>query len=140
MACLYHDHATDANVAQDSQDSWVSRWLKRYAQASFTKFEQLSFHAGEQAKIDFSSDAKDKDKLEMVFNEAQDLTAVDKLSQVIVLFREHPSLKFYPYLFYFFTTWWNDFNCVALWAKQFAQIVCKSSNVWWRITLCLIPN
>ena len=99
MACLYHDHATDANVAQDSQDSWVSRWLKRYAQASFTKFEQLSFHAGEQAKIDFSSDSKDKDKLEMVFNEAQDLTAVDKLSQVIVLFREHPSLKFYPYLF-----------------------------------------
>ena len=86
MACLYHDHATDANVAQDSQDSWVSRWLKRYAQASFTKFEQLSFHAGEKGKIDFSSDAKDKDKLEMMFDEAQDLPVVDKLSQVIVLF------------------------------------------------------
>ena len=85
MACLYRDHATDANVTQDSQDSWVSRWLKRYAQASFTKFEQLSFHGGQQAKIDFSSDAKDKDKLEMMFDEAQDLATVDKLSQVIVL-------------------------------------------------------
>ena len=85
MACLYHDHATDASVAQDSQDSWVSRWLKRYAQASFTKFEQLSFHAGEKAKIDFSSDAKDKDKLEMMFDEAQDLSAVDKLSQVMII-------------------------------------------------------
>lgn len=84
MACLYHSHATDANATQDSQDSWVSRWLIRYAQASFTKFEQLSFHAGEQAKIDFSSDAKDKDKLEMMFDEAQDLPAVDKLSQVII--------------------------------------------------------
>jgi len=86
MACLYHDHATDANVTLDSQDSWVSRWLKRYAQASFTKFEQLSFHAREQSKIDFSSDAKDKDKLDMMFDEAQDLPVVDKLSQVIVLF------------------------------------------------------
>jgi len=87
MACLYHDHATDANAVQDAQDSWVSRWLKRYAQASFTKFEQLSFHAGEKAKIDFSSDAKDKDKLEMLFDETQDLSAVDKLSQVIDLFQ-----------------------------------------------------
>lgn len=84
MACLYHSHATDANATQDSQDSWVSRWLMRYAQASFTKFEQLSFHAGEQAKIDFSSNAKDKDKLEMTFDEARDLPGVDKLSQVII--------------------------------------------------------
>ena len=86
MACLYHDHATDANVAKDTQDSWVSRWLKRYAQASFTKFEQLSVHAGDKAKIEFSSDVKDKDKLEMMFDGAQDLPVVDKLSQVIVLF------------------------------------------------------
>ena len=86
MACLYHDHATNATVAQDAQDSWVSRWLKRYAQASFTKFEQLSFRAEEKAKIDFSSNAKDNDELEMMFDEAQDLPVVDKLSQVIALF------------------------------------------------------
>ena len=97
MVCLYHDHATDANADQDAQDSWVSRWLKRYAQASFTKFEQLLFHAGEKAKIDFSSDAKDKDKLEMLFDETQDLSAVDKLSQVIVLF--YRAFMYYLYLF-----------------------------------------
>lgn len=97
MACLYHDHATDANVTLDSQDSWVSRWLKRYAQASFTKFEQLSFHAREQSKIDFSSDAKDKDKLEMMFDEAQDLPVVDKLSQVHVL-QQMQNIKSYGYV------------------------------------------
>ena len=82
MAGLYNSHATDDHAAQDS---WVLSWLKRYAQASLTKFEQLSVHTGEQTKIDFSSNAKDKDKLELMVDEEQDLSAVDKLSQVIVL-------------------------------------------------------
>lgn len=82
MTCLYHSH--DDNAAKDSQDSWVSSWLKRYAQSSLTKFEQFSLH-GEQTKIDFSSNAKDNDKLEMMFDEEQDLSDVDKLSQVIIL-------------------------------------------------------
>ncbi|KAL9965734.1 hypothetical protein ACROYT_G029576 [Oculina patagonica] len=82
MTCLYHSH--DDNASKDSQDSWVSSWLKRYAQSSLTKFEQFSLH-GKQTKIDFSSNAKDKDKLEMMFDEKQNLSDVDKLSQVHVL-------------------------------------------------------
>ena len=81
MTCLYHSHAT-----KDSQDSWVLSWLKRYALTSLTKFEQLSFHAGQQtAKREFSSDTKGKDKLELMFDKEQNLSDVDKLSQVIIL-------------------------------------------------------
>ena len=83
MTCLYHSHGTEDNVTQDSEGSWISSWLRRYAQTSLTKFEQLAVHTGEQKKVEFSSNAKDKDKLEMMFDEEQDVSPVDRLSQVI---------------------------------------------------------
>lgn len=83
MAFLHHSHGTD-DTTQDSQSSWIASWLKRYAQASLTKYEQLEVHAGEQGKVTFSSSAGEKDKLELMFGDDKDLSAVDKLSQVMI--------------------------------------------------------
>ena len=79
MAFLHHSHS-----AEDNTSSWISSWLKRYAQASLTKYEQLEVHAGEQSKVTFSSGAREQDKLELIFDGEKDLSAVDKLSQVIM--------------------------------------------------------
>lgn len=83
MAFLHHSRGTD-DTTQDSQSSWIASWLKRYAQASLTKYEQLEVHAGEQGKVTFSSSAGEKDKLELMFGDDKDLSAVDKLSQVMI--------------------------------------------------------
>lgn len=79
MAFLHHSHVTEDNTS-----SWISSWLKRYAQASLTKYEQLEVHAGEQRKVTFSSSAREQDKLELMFDGEKDLSAVDKLSQVLI--------------------------------------------------------
>ena len=78
MDCLYHMHNTTDKEKQDSETSWVSGWLRRYAQSSLTKFEKLG------VPIDGSS--KEKDNLEIMFDKEKDLSNVDKLSQVPVLF------------------------------------------------------
>ena len=78
MDCLYHMHDTTDKEKQDSETSWVSGWLRRYAQSSLTKFEKLG------VPIDGSS--KEKDNLEIMFDKEKDLSNVDKLSQVPVLF------------------------------------------------------
>ena len=78
MDCLYHMHDTTDKKKQDSETSWVSGWLRRYAQSSLTKFEKLG------VPIDGSS--KEKDNLEIMFDKEKDLSDVDKLSQVPVLF------------------------------------------------------
>lgn len=78
MDCLYHMHDTTDKEKQDSETSWVSSWLRRYAQSSLTKFEKLG------VPIDGSS--KEKDNLEIMFDKEKDLSDVDKLSQVPVLF------------------------------------------------------
>lgn len=77
MDCLYHMHNTTDKEKQDSETSWVSGWLRRYAQSSLTKFEKLG------VPIDGSS--KEKDNLEIMFDKEKDLSDVDKLSQVNVL-------------------------------------------------------
>ena len=81
MDCLYHMHDTTDKEKQDSETSWVSSWLRRYAQSSLTKFEKLG------VPIDGSS--KEKDNLEIMFDKEKDLSDVDKLSQVSVLFFCH---------------------------------------------------
>ena len=78
MDCLYHMDNTTDKEKQDSETSWVSGWLRRYAQSSLTKFEKLG------VPIDGSS--KEKDNLEIMFDKEKDLSDVDKLSQVPVLF------------------------------------------------------
>ena len=74
-------HDTTDKEKQDSETSWVSSWLRRYAQSSLTKFEKLG------VPIDGSS--KEKDNLEIMFDKEKDLSNVDKLSQVPVLFFCH---------------------------------------------------
>ena len=81
MDCLYHMHDTTDKEKQDSETSWVSSWLRRYAQSSLTKFEKLG------VPIDGSSE--EKDNLEIMFDKERDLSDVDKLSQVPVLFFCH---------------------------------------------------
>lgn len=79
MAFLHHSHGSGDNTA-----SWISRWLKRYAQASLTKYEQLEVHGVEESKVTFSTISnRQEDKMELVFDGESDLSAVDKLSQVI---------------------------------------------------------
>ena len=81
MSFLHQSLTPDENTAQNS---WVSSWLKRYAQASLTKFEQLDVHASEVNKVTFSSNSREHDKMELVFDNEKNLAAVDKLSQVII--------------------------------------------------------
>jgi len=85
MTFLQHSHATEDNTNHESQTSWISSWLKRYAQASLTKYEQLEVHGGEQNKVTFSSSVQQHDKMELVFDDDKAMSAVDKLSQVHVL-------------------------------------------------------
>ena len=79
MSFLHQSLTPEENTAQNS---WVSRWLKRYAQASLTKFEQLDVHASEVNKVTFSSNSREQDKMELLFDNDKNLSAVDKLSQV----------------------------------------------------------
>lgn len=83
MSFLHQSLTPDENTAQNS---WVSSWLKRYAQASLTKFEQLDVHASDHEvnKVTFSSNSREHDKMELVFDNEKNLAAVDKLSQVII--------------------------------------------------------
>ena len=81
MNCLYHLHDTDDKGEQDSKTSWVSSWLRRYAQSSLTKYEQLAI-----TTEDLSGSPKEKDNLEIMFHEEKNLSAVDKLCQVTVCF------------------------------------------------------
>lgn len=81
MAFLHHSRGSEDNTA-----SWISRWLKRYAQASLTKYEKLEVHGVEESKVTFSTISnRQEDKMELVFDGESDLSAVDKLSQVHVL-------------------------------------------------------
>lgn len=84
MTFLQHSHATEDNTNHESQTSWISSWLKRYAQASLTKYEQLEVHGGEQNKVTFSSSVQQHDKMELVFDDDKAMSVVDKLSQVTV--------------------------------------------------------
>lgn len=79
MSFLHQSLTPEENTAQNS---WVSSWLKRYAQASLTKFEQLDVHASEVNKVTFSSNSREQDKMELLFDNDKNLSAVDKLSQV----------------------------------------------------------
>ena len=81
MNCLYHLHNTKDKGEQDSKTSWVSSWLRRYAQSSLTKYEQLAI-----TTEDLSGSPKEKDNLEIMFHEEKNLSAVDKLSQVTACF------------------------------------------------------
>lgn len=76
MACLHHSSST-ANA-----ESWVSLWLKRYAQASLTKYEHLEVHDQKEGKVSVGSGSKDLETLELLFDQEKLLPAVDKLSQV----------------------------------------------------------
>lgn len=79
MACL-HQSSSTANAA-----SWVSLWLKRYAQASLTKYEQLEVQGQREGTVSVDSGSKDLETLELMFDQEKILPAVDKLSQVHVL-------------------------------------------------------
>ena len=79
MSFLHQSLTSEENTAQNS---WVSSWLKHYAQASLTKFEQLDVHASEVNKVTFSSNSREQDKMELLFDNDKNLSAVDKLSQV----------------------------------------------------------
>ncbi|XP_074634399.1 beta carbonic anhydrase 1-like [Acropora palmata] len=79
MACL-HQSSSTANTA-----SWVSLWLKRYAQASLTKYEQLEVQGQRKGTVSVGSGSKDLETLELMFDQEKILPAVDKLSQVHVL-------------------------------------------------------
>lgn len=81
MDCLYHMHNTTDKEKQDSETSWVSGWLRRYAQSSLTKFEKLG--------VPIEGSSEEKDNLEIMFDKEKDLSNVDKLSQVPVLFFCH---------------------------------------------------
>lgn len=76
MACLHHSSGAE-NTA-----SWVSLWLKRYAQASLTKYEQLEVHGQKEGKVSVGSGSKDLETLGLFFDQERSLPAVDKLSQV----------------------------------------------------------
>ena len=76
MACL-HQSSSTANAA-----SWVSLWLKRYAQASLTKYEQLEVQGQREGTVSVASGSKDLETLELMFDQEKILPAVDKLSQV----------------------------------------------------------
>ena len=82
MSFLHHSQAPEHTA---TETPWVSSWLKRYAQASLTKFEQLEVHAGKLNKVTFSSSSREQDKMELMFDDEKDLSAVDKLSQVIIV-------------------------------------------------------
>ena len=76
MACL-HQSSSTANAA-----SWVSLWLKRYAQASLTKYEQLEVQGQREGTVSVGSGSKDLETLDLMFDQEKILPAVDKLSQV----------------------------------------------------------
>lgn len=94
MSFLHHSQAPEHTA---TETPWVSSWLKRYAQASLTKFEQLEVHAGKLNKVMFSSSSREQDKMELMFDDEKDLSAVDKLSQIHVL-EQMQNLKSYGFV------------------------------------------
>ena len=87
MAFLHHSLGDSV----ENTSSWISLWLKRYAQASLTKYEQLEFHGEKLNEVSVISGTKRKETLELLFDQEKDLPAVDKLSQVLIKLLECPT-------------------------------------------------
>lgn len=93
MAFLHHSLGDSV----ENTSSWISLWLKRYAQASLTKYEQLEFHGEKLNEVSVISGTKRKETLELLFDQEKDLPAVDKLSQVHVL-EQMQNIKSYGFV------------------------------------------